>query len=233
MFMGESLFTLLLQKPRLMRSNLGFLSKDMTYSCAIFPDLDTDLQPSRSSRSLSASSSLDGSSQPLVPSLSPSPTSPSSPPGAEPLHQKFEFPSAGIVPPEGRELSGSSTPTLVSESEMLLKRFKAKFGGYIRSRGEQGLEEDDPDVDDDIDDELYEAQMRKLSHIVRKCAIRPGMRVSLSLCISHCNDFCFLPLGNQCGGFSAFWTWISYRLAISGSRHLDPQVTGCENRFAS
>lgn len=151
----------------------------MTYSCAIFPDLDTDLQPPRGHRSLSASlTPSDDSSQPLAPSLSPSPTSPSSPDTIELPHQKFDFPSAVISPPEGpeereRELSGSSTPTLVSESEILLKRFKAKFGAHIRN-GEGGLGEDE----DELDDELYEAQMRKLSHIVQKCAIRPGMRVS-------------------------------------------------------
>ncbi len=51
---------------------LGFLSKDMTYSCAIFPELDSDLrQPSSSSsrhvspqRSTSSTPSLTGASTP-------------------------------------------------------------------------------------------------------------------------------------------------------------------------
>lgn len=144
---------------------LGFLSKDMTYSCAIFPDLDADLQLPGSCRSLSTSSRS---------SLSPEPSLPSSPELVGPTHQKFGFssPVIGSLEASDRELSGSSTPTLVSESEVLLKRFKAKFGGYLRTRAEVREDEED-------EDELYEAQMRKLQHIVQKCAIRPGMQVSI------------------------------------------------------
>ncbi|TRM60495.1 CFS1-like protein [Schizophyllum amplum] len=87
----------------------GFLSKDMTYSCGIFADLDGDLKKDCSGED----------SKRLVQS-SPSTSSKSS--------------------------SGSSTP--------------AKIQG-----------------DDEEVDELYEAQIRKLDHIIKKVCIWPGNRV--------------------------------------------------------
>ncbi|KAI0785790.1 CFS1-like protein [Abortiporus biennis] len=92
---------------------MGFLSKDMTYSCAIFPDLDSDLTATSSSISSSSSSS------PQSRVSSPSPA------------------------PHSRTSSHSShTQKLNTENDV-----------------------------------LFNAQMRKLEHLIKKCDIRPGHKV--------------------------------------------------------
>lgn len=91
----------------------GFLSKDMTYSCAIFPTLDADVN-----RQLTASTSL------------------------ERVELKHSLPTPTLTP--NNELDCS-----IADSD-------------IRCEG---------------DDELYDAQMRKIDHIIRAARIRPGQRV--------------------------------------------------------
>ena len=87
------------------------MSRDMTYSCAIFPTLDADLGMSVSSLALHSSSN-DG---------------------------------------EEEVNTGASSPTLLGSDD-----------------GHQGKNEDD---------ELHDAQVRKLRHIIQKADIRPGQRV--------------------------------------------------------
>ncbi|KAF7797125.1 hypothetical protein EIP86_008317 [Pleurotus ostreatoroseus] len=104
----------------------GFLSKDMTYSCAIFSTLDADLN-TPSSNLLLHTPSKDG---------------------------------------EEEINTGASSPTVLDSDDE-----------------DQGKSED----------ELYDAQMRKLRHIMHKADIRPGQRVleigsgwgSLSLMITQ------------------------------------------------
>lgn len=87
----------------------GFLSEDMTYSCAIFKDLDSDLKTS--SFDLSKIQTCESKVKRALPTPTPTPTN-------EPFVEHSESP-----------------------------------------------------------DELYEAQMRKLEHIIRQAQIRPGQRV--------------------------------------------------------
>lgn len=89
----------------------GFLSRDMTYSCAIFPTLDADL-----TRQLTASTSL------------------------ERVEMKHTIPTP-LPTPNNEPDSDCSTDARCE------------------------------------DDELYDAQMRKLDHIIQAARIRPGQRV--------------------------------------------------------
>lgn len=89
----------------------------MSYSCAIFPDLDADL----------------------------SSDSTTSPPG----HSRRN------------SLEEPSSPTMISEDF-----------GYYYNKMKMGEELEDP---------LYDAQMRKMAHLCRKADIRPGHRVSSSI----------------------------------------------------
>lgn len=89
----------------------------MTYSCAIFDQLDTDLkQDSQSTRSQSPDTTLKKSTSLL-------------------------FSELGSMDGVLHSISGDSTPTLADE------------------------------------DELYDAQIRKLKFIIDKCDIRPGQKV--------------------------------------------------------
>ncbi|KAF5374088.1 hypothetical protein D9615_008893 [Tricholomella constricta] len=96
----------------------GFLSEDMTYSCAIFKDLDGDLKGGIPLSSWSGGQGL----KHLTPKASYEPLSPS---------RKINVNGSG--------LNGHAFPP--------------------------------------VRDDLYEAQMRKLNHIIRKAQIHPGHRV--------------------------------------------------------
>ncbi|KAI0766357.1 cyclopropane-fatty-acyl-phospholipid synthase [Trametes elegans] len=94
---------------------MGFLSKDMTYSCAIFPDLDGDLRPSSSSPA--TSSGL------RTPSLTGAST-PGSPAGSEdvrksiPLDALHLFPSSASEPGQPlSDLPASGTPDALEAAQ--------------------------------------------------------------------------------------------------------------------
>lgn len=103
---------------------VGFLSKDMTYSCAIFPTLDADLQPQITVTQISKLLTKDTRSTPKSP-----------------------------------QTPGVSTPSTAVDPEEVMKKADTDLYG--------------------VSDELYDAQIRKLSHIVQKADIRSGMKVSV------------------------------------------------------
>ncbi|KAH9933161.1 cyclopropane-fatty-acyl-phospholipid synthase [Epithele typhae] len=132
---------------------MGFLSKDMTYSCAIFPELDSDLRDPSPSSSASASLSAATSSS----------GSPRSSPRA--LHTGTSTPST-LADPEGgvgdtlKELQGSALRLFHLDGAAHLHHHRPHTP--FSAEGEDALED---------------AQMRKLRHIIRKADIRPGHRV--------------------------------------------------------
>ncbi|KAH9949848.1 S-adenosyl-L-methionine-dependent methyltransferase, partial [Amylocystis lapponica] len=102
----------------------GFLSRDMTYSCAIFPDLDGDL------------------------ALSPK-----------------------LASDDAKSTTGTSTPsTLAERSPDVHELGFAKQDKTLERLSTVGAQPQDRDP-------LYDAQIRKLQHIIRKADIRPGHRV--------------------------------------------------------
>ncbi|OCH86874.1 cyclopropane-fatty-acyl-phospholipid synthase [Obba rivulosa] len=127
---------------------MGFLSKDMTYSSAIFPELDGDLDPIAKKLQMQL-----GNCSPAT-----------------------HVTSATTSPPaldDTSSLSSSSSSTALGEvlfdkKSTDKKSTRAKPDTDIIGLPEHASEEEDP---------LYQAQMRKLRHIIRKADIRPGHRV--------------------------------------------------------
>ncbi|EMD31380.1 hypothetical protein CERSUDRAFT_119769 [Gelatoporia subvermispora B] len=121
---------------------MGFLSKDMTYSSAIYPELDGDLNPI---------------AKKLQMQLGSMPTT--------------RVTSATASPPaldDASSLSSSSSSTALTEALFGKKSTRAQLDADIIGLPEHAAEEEDP---------LYQAQIRKLQHIIRKADIRPGHRV--------------------------------------------------------
>ncbi|KZT11940.1 cyclopropane-fatty-acyl-phospholipid synthase [Laetiporus sulphureus 93-53] len=113
----------------------AFLSRDMTYSCAIFPELDGYVYPYSPSTSTSSSTSAS--------------TSKDSPVVSE------------------------------SQSDGLPQSANGSDRGVERNIGrrEDKTEVVDEEEDNRDDEELYEAQMRKLQHIIGRADIKRGHRV--------------------------------------------------------
>ncbi|KAL6303901.1 S-adenosyl-L-methionine-dependent methyltransferase [Sparassis latifolia] len=140
----------------------GFLSKDMTYSCAIFPDLDGDLCPTVDSPRFVCDTTPDPSD--IFPALSPS--------GA--------LPSPPISPdPSSDTDTGVSTPSTLAEladQNQMCTQPDGRGGApgpacaNTSPRGAMAQMNEGEDA-------LHAAQMCKLRHIVRKADIRPGHRV--------------------------------------------------------
>jgi cyclopropane-fatty-acyl-phospholipid synthase len=147
----------------------GFLSEDMTYSCAVFPDLDADLidRPHRSCTS----------SEPDVHRL-------------EHADRWAQAVAAAYVEQKSKRSTAifMTDPSSISTSDMTTPDERS---GAVA----EGADTDaDANVDSDsertytaiptpssrigkVKDELYDAQMRKIYHIIRKADIRPGHRV--------------------------------------------------------
>ncbi|KAI0917119.1 hypothetical protein AcW2_007338 [Taiwanofungus camphoratus] len=132
---------------------MGFLSKDMTYSCAIFPGLDADLR----STSLPSMGGIGVGSPGLT--GSPAQRRPS-------IGNSFEWTTT-----TGSLSHSQSTLANIHLVGLGLKdtQLDAADGSAHPSEGRMKAMQNE--------DALYEAQMRKLRHIVRKADIRQGHRV--------------------------------------------------------
>lgn len=164
----------------------------MTYSCAIFPDLDADLLDDRPNIPLrrSVTAKVDVSGSPEKASHAPTFVFGSGDVLSSPSHPALAVTSVGIKladhstaythapctevsePATLRALASNDrvtnvnvTPTLVDSRASPNKDFE------IGINGDNGSEW--PEMDD-----LYIAQIRKLDHIIKKGDIRPGHRVS-------------------------------------------------------
>ncbi|KAF6744463.1 cyclopropane-fatty-acyl-phospholipid synthase [Ephemerocybe angulata] len=122
----------------------GFLSQDMTYSCAIFADLDGDLRPTYP-REVKTTRNRDG-----IVSLKP-PFSLPSPPGSHSPSDSGLDSGVDISHTPSNDLGLSKTDV----SEDLISRLEKSTQG--RKNGEEN--------------ELYLAQLRKLDHIIAKLKI--------------------------------------------------------------
>lgn len=114
----------------------------MTYSSAIYLELDGDLNPI---------------AKKLQMQLGSMPTT--------------RVTSATASPPaldDASSLSSSSSSTALTEALFGKKSTRAQLDADIIGLPEHAAEEEDP---------LYQAQIRKLRHIIRKADIRPGHRV--------------------------------------------------------
>ncbi|KAI0077595.1 S-adenosyl-L-methionine-dependent methyltransferase [Panus rudis PR-1116 ss-1] len=146
---------------------MGFLSRDMTYSCAIFRDLDGDLRPAPSASPSRSPAALPGAmlgkshgNKPVLPAVL--------------VHTEGDN-HLDIGQPLGTASTGSSTPTVVSTDDEDHGATKIDIN-KLKSHVMDAVDTITSDYADD-EDELYEAQIRKLEHIIKKCDIRPGHRV--------------------------------------------------------
>ncbi|CAL1711759.1 unnamed protein product [Somion occarium] len=188
---------------------IAFLSKDMTYSCAIFPDLDADLYPvdraqdtkkptgsdqrnavtKENAFSMEVIDTLLSYPSPPVhdfayPSASSgslgSPASPSPPlfalssvSGEFPLADASAFTTSSSGPQGALLDAEASTSTFVTSTSFPNEEEKASTSGELVTKFNKlqgGIEAED-------EDELYQAQVRKLDYIIKKADIRPGHRV--------------------------------------------------------
>ncbi|KAG8807746.1 hypothetical protein FRC17_004282, partial [Serendipita sp. 399] len=179
----------------------GFLSRDMTYSCAIFEDLDGDLHPTTTSvvtrkkksnmnkelqktkknRAMEWSDAVEVAAARLMRQkgfLVGSNESGSSGTTTPPLN--FTDDTADTTDSETTFVSSvSSTPASSSSasSAALHSKKSQQKSDKAKVEEQERREEGDEVEENEEEDELYDAQMRKIRHIIRKADIQPHHRV--------------------------------------------------------
>ena len=165
----------------------GFLSEDMTYSCGIFPDLDADLidhSPSRRRHLRTITSSPDVSDK--IDSNANRWSNALIAAAVEQQSKKLSSNSADqpkfTIVPTIINVSGMTTPEDETDQqrppedadpEAEMTDSEHTFAASTTPASVASSSSSDKKEKD----ELYEAQMRKIHHIIRKADIRPGHRV--------------------------------------------------------
>ncbi|KAF7767913.1 hypothetical protein Agabi119p4_7156 [Agaricus bisporus var. burnettii] len=129
----------------------GFLSSDMTYSCAIFKDLDGDLKQDKRDDLRCLELLRDANAE---------------------VFNGYNVQSDGRVHRNG-DMNGLTNGKPINISINGHGNNLAK--GYPQANNHAFADQNHPGSLED--DELYEAQMRKLDHIINKAKIQPGQRV--------------------------------------------------------
>ena len=158
----------------------GFLSKDMTYSCGIFPDLDADLDTDMPLDPLSASSKM---------ALSPAVKHHHSQRRGQWSETDVVKAAANLLLHKMMDNSGTSTPddddsdthTAVGSSPLSSPSRKPNSTNHARTPSTSSLspQEKRKGIADlpGEQDELFDSQVRKIHHIIRKANIQPHHRV--------------------------------------------------------
>ena len=168
----------------------GFLSEDMTYSCGIFPDLDGDLFDHSPRRINSVPTTHD-----LRVHTKEHADQWSHAVAAAVIQKSKKPPVFFTIDATSKTSSGMTTPGEVTEAGRRVAEeadadADADLELELEADGSSGGDTDSERTCTAIPtpsshaegggrtkDELYEAQMRKIHHIVRKADIRPGHRV--------------------------------------------------------
>ncbi|XP_006462387.1 hypothetical protein AGABI2DRAFT_223653 [Agaricus bisporus var. bisporus H97] len=129
----------------------GFLSSDMTYSCAIFKDLDGDLKQDKRDDLHCLELLRDANAE---------------------VFNNYNVQSDGRVHRNG-DMNGLTNGTPINIS--INGHGNNLANGYPQANNQTFADQNHPGSLED--DELYEAQMRKLDHIINKAKIQPGQRV--------------------------------------------------------
>lgn len=129
----------------------GFLSSDMTYSCAIFKDLDGDLKQDKRDDLRCLELLRDANAE---------------------VFNDYNVQSDGRVHRNG-DMNGLTNGTPINIS--INGHGNNLANGYPQANNQTFADQNHPGSLED--DELYEAQMRKLDHIINKAKIQPGQRV--------------------------------------------------------
>ncbi|EKM79097.1 hypothetical protein AGABI1DRAFT_40653 [Agaricus bisporus var. burnettii JB137-S8] len=129
----------------------GFLSSDMTYSCAIFKDLDGDLKQDKRDDLRCLELLRDANAE---------------------VFNGYNVQSDGRVHRNG-DMNGLTNGKPINIS--INGHGNNLANGYPQVNNHAFADQNHPGSLED--DELYEAQMRKLDHIINKAKIQPGQRV--------------------------------------------------------